>query len=248
MSENGRYLNPLSIFGFRRLFDIKQNKDILISFLNTLVVKQSTEHHIKDISYKPAEYVPPFETEEDTALYFCCEGQNGARFIVKFQKQLEHLFNKYKIYYLQSLFNYRIGVGPWRFSPDAIYSIGILDFMLEYSEDKSKNKPSDKSKVLHQLMIRNVKDGTPFPFFDNRAYIFLEMPSFNKSEHELETELDKWLFILKNISSLQEIPPSFQEPVFKKAFDALDSTKLQPAETLAYHESLKKYARKPYEE
>ncbi|MFV0505239.1 MAG: PD-(D/E)XK nuclease family transposase [Bacteroidales bacterium] len=238
MNKNERYLNPLSIFGFRRLFDIEQNKDILISFLNSILEEQNVKHHIKDISYKPAKYVPEFETEEDTALNFCCEGEHGARFIVKFQKQLECFFNRYRVYYLSSPLEDRAGVGTWRFYPDAVYSIGILDFLLEDSGEESNNEP----QVSNQLMIRNTKSGKPL--FDNLMYIYLEMPNFDKSEHELETELDKWLFILKNISSLQEMPPSFQEPVFKKAFDVLDSTKLQPAEILAYHESLETYARK----
>ena len=47
---------------------------------------------------------------------------------------------------------------------------------------------------------------------------FLELPNFNKSENELVTGLDKWLFALKHMSQLTEIPNTFTEEVFKDFF------------------------------
>ncbi|TXH59674.1 MAG: hypothetical protein E6Q84_05990, partial [Thiothrix sp.] len=47
------YLNPLTDFGFKKLFREEPNKDLLISFLNTLLPEQ---HQISQLSYTKNEY------------------------------------------------------------------------------------------------------------------------------------------------------------------------------------------------
>jgi predicted transposase/invertase (TIGR01784 family) len=39
-------------------------------------------------------------------------------------------------------------------------------------------------------------------FYDKLTYIYLEMPKFRKTEEELETHFDKWLYVLKNLHLL----------------------------------------------
>ena len=41
---------------------------------------------------------------------------------------------------------------------------------------------------------------------DKLEFVFVEVAKFNKSEDELETDLDKWLYLLKNMSTLLERP------------------------------------------
>ena len=41
---------------------------------------------------------------------------------------------------------------------------------------------------------------------DKLEFVFVEVAKFNKSEYELETDLDKWLYLLKNMSTLLERP------------------------------------------
>src|SRR3546814_10534585 len=38
----------------------------------------------------------------------------------------------------------------------------------------------------------------------------IELPRFRKKEQELRTHLDKWLFLLQNISGMQEIPAAMR--------------------------------------
>ena len=41
---------------------------------------------------------------------------------------------------------------------------------------------------------------------DKLEFVFVEVAKFNKREDELETDLDKWLYLLKNMSTLPERP------------------------------------------
>jgi predicted transposase/invertase (TIGR01784 family) len=78
-------------------------------------------------------------------------------------------------------------------------------------------------------------------FFDKLTYIYLEMPKFNKTEDELETMFDKWLFVLRNLSRLFERPKALQEKVFTKLFEQAEIARFSPEERRGYEDSVKVY-------
>ena len=67
------------------------------------------------------------------------------------------------------------------------------------------------------------------------------MPKFSKPEEELETMFDKWLFVLRNLSSLLERPRALQERVFNRLFEAAEIAKFSRKELSEYWESLKNF-------
>jgi len=78
-------------------------------------------------------------------------------------------------------------------------------------------------------------------FYDKLTYIYLEMPKFQKTEDELETMADKWLYALKNLPRLLERPAALQERIFKKFFDVAEIGNLSKEEYAKYFESEKVY-------
>ena len=56
-------------------------------------------------------------------------------------------------------------------------------------------------------------------FYNKLKFVYLEMPHFNKQEHELETRLDKWLYFIKHLEDFQSIPAIFKDSVFIHAFE-----------------------------
>ena len=76
-------------------------------------------------------------------------------------------------------------------------------------------------------------------FYDKLTYIYLEMPKFTKEVDQLETHFEKWLYVLKNLHRLEEIPKVLQERIFKKLFSAAEVANYNPEEMTAYEESLK---------
>ena len=83
--------------------------------------------------------------------------------------------------------------------------------------------------------------GTQKVFYDKLTLIYLEMPKFNKSEQELETMFDKWMFVLRNLSSLMSRPVALQERVFTRLFEAAEIGRFSRKELIAYEDSLKVY-------
>lgn len=78
-------------------------------------------------------------------------------------------------------------------------------------------------------------------FYDKLTFVYLEMPKFHKTEQELETLFDKWMFVLKNLSRLMERPTALQERVFNRLFEAAEIAQFSPDKLYAYEESLKVY-------
>jgi predicted transposase/invertase (TIGR01784 family) len=78
-------------------------------------------------------------------------------------------------------------------------------------------------------------------FYDKLTFIYLEMPKFNKGVEQLETRFEKWMYVLKNLPRLQELPAQLQEKIFEKIFHVAEIAKMTIAENAEYEESLKNY-------
>ena len=116
-----------------------------------------------------------------------------------------------------------------------------------FDEDKD-----DEEYYHHVVKLMDVeeKEGRPPtmlstsqapPFYDNLTYIYLEMPKFKKTEDELESLFDKWLYALKNLPRLLERPAALQERIFKKFFSVAETANLSKDEYAKYWESEKNY-------
>ena len=69
----------------------------------------------------------------------------------------------------------------------------------------------------------------------------MELPKFTKKVEALKTRYDKWLYVLRHLSDLQERPKALQERVFNKLFQAAEIANFSKEEKEAYEESLKHY-------
>jgi len=111
-----------------------------------------------------------------------------------------------------------------------VYMVGVLDFT--FSEDEAE------PEVRHEVQLKDQKCRV---FYDKLTYIYLEMPNFIKAEAELQTNFDKWMYILQQLPNLQNRPPALQERIFQKLFEAAEIAKFTPDEKNKYEESLKYY-------
>ena len=78
-------------------------------------------------------------------------------------------------------------------------------------------------------------------FTDKMRYIFLELPSFKKEESECETDFERWIYVLKNMETLQRLPFKARNAVFKKLEEIVDIASMSKEERMKYDESIKVY-------
>ena len=66
----------------------------------------------------------------------------------------------------------------------------------------------------------------------------MEVEKFDKGEDELETDLDKWLYLLKNMSNLLERPERLRDRIFTKLFDVAELAQLDDKDRIKYIKSM----------
>lgn len=85
-----KYINPFTDFGFKKLFGTELNKDLLIDFLNEVVLPK--ERRIKDLTYRKNEHIGNTELDRKAIFDLYCIGTDGERFIVEMQKAKQNYF------------------------------------------------------------------------------------------------------------------------------------------------------------
>ena len=227
MSELSRYINPFTDFGFKRLFGTEANKDLLIDFLNELLAGRE---QISDLTYLNGEQLGRTEEDRKSIYDIYCENERGEKFIVELQNMKQIYFKDRSLYYSTFPIQEQAQKGNWDYQLRAVYTVGILNFRFEEFN-------YDTTKFIHRVKLMETE--TNEVFYDKLAYIYLEMPKFTKEVDQLETRFNKWLYVLKNLHRLEEIPKVLQERIFKKLFSAAEVANYTPEEMNAYEESLK---------
>ena len=221
-----RYVNFYTDFAFKKLFGTEVNKDLLISFLNALL---HGREEIREITYLNTEHLGTQEYDRRAVFDVYCKNEKGEYFLVEMQKGEQQFFKDRSIYYSTFAIREQAPRGEWNYGLKGIYTIGILNFCFENTD------PS----YYHEVKLLDTK--TKEVFYDKLTFIYLEMPKFTKTEAELETLFDKWLYVIRNLASLMERPRTLQEKVFQHLFDAAEIAKFDKKERYEYEESLKAY-------
>ena len=228
--ENDKYINPLTDFGFKKLFGTELNKDLLIDFLNQILPKNKK---VKDLVYSSTDKTGATKKDRKAIFDLYCTSPQGDRFIVEMQKAKQTYFKDRSVFYSTFPIQEQAERGDWNFKLNPVYSIGVLDFEFD-------DEPSDKENIsLHHIIeLKNQKGEV---FYDKLKFVYLELPKFTKKVEELKTRYEKWLYVLRHLSDLQERPKALQERVFNKLFQAAEIANFSKEEKEAYEESLKHY-------
>ena len=225
-----KFINPYTDFGFKKLFGTEMNKDLLISFLNALF--NNSEREIEDVQYLNGENLGEGYGDRRSVFDVYCMTKDGSRFIVEMQKAEQEYFKDRSVYYATTPIRQQAVKGKWDYHLENVYTIGILNF--EFPGDEY---PADSYR--HEIKLKDVEDN--HVFYDKLTFVYLEMPKFNKTEDELETMFDKWMFVLQNLYRLLERPKALQDRVFKKLFEQAEIAKYSEAERWEYEASQKEY-------
>jgi len=225
-----KYINPYTDFGFKKIFGEEASKPLLIDFLNALLPQQN---QIIALSFKNIEQLGQTEADRKAIYDIYCENERGEKFIVELQKAKQNYFKERTIYYSTFPIREQAEKGEWNYNLKAVYCVGILDFTFGDYE----NEP-EKSEVVHTIKLKNQNGKT---FYEKLTYIYLEMPNFKRTEAELNTRLDKWLYFIKHLEDFETMPSIFKDEVFIQAFEKAELANLGREELDNYENSLKTY-------
>ena len=157
-----------------------------------------------------------------------CENEHGEKFLVEMQKAEQQFFKDRSVFYATFPIREQAKRGDWNYRLKAVYTIGILNFTFD---DK------DPDYFHHEVKLMDTR--TKEVFYDKLTFIYLEMPKFTKTEDQLVTMFDKWLYAIRHLATLLNRPKALYEKVFEQLFTAAEIAKFNPEELMEYEDSLK---------
>lgn len=225
-----KFISPFSDWSFKYIFGSESAKEILIGFLNALF---NGTYVIKDVQFCNKEQSP--RNKDDRAIIYdvYCETDKGDYIIVEMQNCRQFFFKDRALYYMSRSIVEQAEKGDgWRYKLKAVYGVFFLNFKME--DIPGKNPEQSLSEVaLIDVESKTVSN----PKF--KQY-FIELPRFVKSEKECETEYDKWIYILKNLDTMEAIPfAEERKAAFAKLAERAACANMSPEERAAYEESRK---------
>jgi len=203
-----KFLDPKNDYAFKRIFGNENKKFVLISFLNS-ILDLSGDKTIIDVQLLNPNQIPHFPEAKDTILDIRCSDQSGAHYIVEIQVLKEPFFDKRVLYYVSKAYAGQLSIGEKYEDLSPIIFLGILDFPFTDTPDVISH---------HHILDIQTSKHTLRDF----QFCFAELPKFNKTENELTTVVDKWLYFFKNAPSLKAIPEAIIEEAIKEAFHVLE--------------------------
>ena len=220
----------LTDFGFKRIFGTDPNKELLINFLNSLF---DGEEVIKDVKYLNSENVGDVYAERKAIFDVYCENEKGEKFIVEMQNAYQTYFKDRSLFYSTFPIREQAPKGSdWNFCLKKVYVVALLNYRMS-------DEAFDSSDTIHTIALMDTK--TNKVFNAKLMFKYVEVGRFDKTDDELILLSDKWMYVLKNLSRLDNRPSSLREKIFTKLFDAAAIARFTPTELREYEDSLKAY-------
>jgi predicted transposase/invertase (TIGR01784 family) len=218
-----RYINPFTYFGFKKIFGEEANKGFLMNFLNELLKGQV---EIATIKYLKTEKLGLAEIDRRAVYDLYCENEAGEKFIVELQRAKQENFKDRSIYYASFAIQEQAKRGKWNYELKAVYFVAIMDFSFD-------DLHPDAFVHYVQLMETQRKE----VFYDKLLFTYLEIEKFNKELADLENHFEKWLYLLKNLADLEDIPTELDDDTFQQLFKVAEISKYNARQRQSYRSS-----------
>ena len=223
----GKFINPFTDVGFKRIFGQEISKPVLVAFLNALLVE---EHTIVDVKFLDKEQVGLSDGDRSLIYDIYCETDTGEHIIVEMQNKYQPYFKKRSIYYVsRSIVEQGERGSQWKYDIKAVYLVAFLNFKLS---DISQDFRTD-------VALMDMKKRTVFS--DKVRLIYLQLPYFTKEADDCENVFERIIYVLKHMDILQRMPWMAQDAVFKKLSEIAEVASLNSEERRRYDESLRHY-------
>ena len=199
--------------GFKAVFADEANKWLLVRLLNYILPEEAKVQDIK--KYLDREQGKDTPEGKKTQFDIICEGMNGERFIVEFQRSAEAAFFQRCVYYAAGTYHISLNEKDKYSKLKPVYSIGFLNYSLSHEKPEMWNT----NELISNYVFTEKRTGEIAS--PTISIIFVELERFTKRLDECTGELDQLLYLFRNISSLTGIPEEMRsEPFFEKLLNA----------------------------
>ena len=219
-----RFADPTVDFAFKRIFGTEAYKQNTVNLLNAVI----PDIGIVDVKFINNELVGETADSRKSVIDVCCEDASGKKFIIEMQRASQEHFRERTLFYASKFIALLGRAGDWDYRLPPVYVVSVLDFPLGRLDVGNLNG----RYLLHYTLqdtetFEKMSGGTEF--------FFLGLRDFEKSGRKFANDIEKWIYLLKNSSSLKEIPGTFKgDAKFSSYFEACDRAGFTRDEELQY--------------
>ena len=202
---NMKFVDIKNDIAFRKIFGNENRKEVLISFLNAVLLLEN-DKKIVTVDILTPYQLPFLKGGKVTIVDVKAKDQSDKNYIVEMQVAEVDGFDKRVLYYASKSYSSQIDRGDLYEKLNPTFFIGILDFEVTLNKDYISR---------HKLV--DIETGKNF--IKEIEFNFIELPKFKKKETELNTVIDQWVYFIKNAEDLEVIPESVKDEGLKSAYE-----------------------------
>jgi predicted transposase/invertase (TIGR01784 family) len=227
-------ISPRVDLAFKKIFGVEENKDLLISLINSIV---GQDDQVSDITLLNPYNPKNFRQDKLSILDVKATNQDGKRFNIEIQISDEADYDKRALYYWAKLYTEQLKVAQDYSALSKAIGIHILNFT-------SIPQAQNYHNVFH---ITEKENG--FNYFKDLELHTIELNKFtNDSSEELKdivaktrNALDMWVAFLTRYDLLKadRLPKELDDENLKKALHVLDALNFSEEERELYEDHLK---------
>ncbi len=215
-----RFVDIKNDIAFRKIFGNENRKEVLISFLNAVLLLDHN-HKIVNVDILTPYQMPDLKGGKVTIVDVKAKDQNNKTYIVEMQVAELDGFDKRVLYYASRSYSGQIERGNQYEQLKPTFFIGILDF-----------EGTPNTSYISRHKITDIETGNSF--IKHIEFNFIELPKFNKQANELTTIIDQWVYFIKNAENLEVIPENINDEGLKFAYHDADKHNWTKEELEAY--------------
>ena len=227
-------ISPKVDIAFKKIFGVEENKDLLISLINSIV---GEEDQVSDVTLLNTYNPKSFKKDKLSILDVKAEGLDGKRFNIEIQISDEADYDKRALYYWANLYTEQLQVAQDYSTLSKAIGIHILNFT---SITETKN--------YHNIFHIKEKN-TGLLYFKDLELHTIELNKFTQDSNEkltdivakIKNSLDMWIaFLTRNdLLNIDNLPKELNDKSIKKALEVLQVMNFNPEEREFYEDHLK---------
>lgn len=201
-----KFIDPRIDFAFKKIFGSEDAKDILISFLESLL-KLEGERRIQELTILDPFLAPRIRKMKYSILDVKCTDHRGISYIIEMQVQKVEAFLKRIQYNTAKVYVNQIVAGEDYTKLKQVIAITITDFIQFKNFDHCISYHENREMITGQSYLSDI------------FHCFIELPKFTKTVEELTDIMDKWIYFVRYAGSLEAIPDVLRTEPFCRAFE-----------------------------
>jgi predicted transposase/invertase (TIGR01784 family) len=213
-----RYLDPTNDVAFKKVF---RDEGRLKDFLNA-ILRLEGNNRIASLEFIPQEEIPDIGQGKRSIFDLKCKDESGKIFVVEMQNRKESDFIKRMQFYASHTYVSQLSIGKTHIDLVPVILVAISKENLFPSDVKCISYHTTKEEETNRAHLFEL------------SYVFIELKKFKKSEGELASIEDYWLYFLARSEEVKTPPKSIKDEYVIKAYETIEQFNWTTLEYDAY--------------